>query len=395
MSAMETLEPNQTQVSHSLLGVTWDYTEEHVGFHMHGKPFFPMFDEGPASESSAQNFNGVVIPLEAGMKEDLKWEAARKKAKKAVENSQYILWELDLGFSTSDLLPLSDSAQYLSFQIALDHFQDTLWKEFSKHTFGLILYKGSLDFIKILNWDEHQLSRFQEWLQDCFKTVEEVNKEVGGAWLSLREIHPECLKGKPTGLQILRLFSRDLFTDYLNLLSSALPTEIQLFLMLDCSMISCSASRLQMISLEQFSRYHLILKGHCSEFPSLCWGEGKAPIGRVSTILSTIEPSLGKKVAVLLPSSEIHQRMPFEKTAEGISQLHRHGIDFRLIPEAFLTVQWDGLDCIVVDPSGITPVGKRMLQGFCAAGGTVVALNSMIGLYQEMSLSSWLLQKSH
>jgi len=164
---METMEPNQTDQSHPHFGMGWECTENHTGFHMHEKPFFPMIYDGPSSEVPA-SFNGVVISLKAGIKEDLKWDGPRERAKKAVENERSILWELDFGFSSSDLLPLSDSAQYLSFQIALDYFRDTLWKEFSKHTIGLILFRGSVDFIDVLHWDEQQLSRFHEWLKILF-----------------------------------------------------------------------------------------------------------------------------------------------------------------------------------------------------------------------------------
>jgi len=204
-------------------------------------------------------------------------------------------------------------------------------------------------------------------------------------------VNPESLKKDAKGRHMLRLFSRDLFADYLNLLSSALPTEVQLFLMLDCSTINCAVERLQLISLECFSRYHLILKGHCSEFPCLMWGGGDTEIGRVCTNPLLLAESSKKTVAVLLPSSEIYQPAPFEKTANVISQLHLRGIPFRLIPEAFLTVQWDGLDFLIVEPSGITLVGKRMLQGFCAAGGTVVTLSSGMSLRKEVPFADWLL----
>lgn len=119
-------------------------------------------------------------------------------------------------------------------------------------------------------------------------------------------------------------------------------------------------------------------------------GDGRTQIGRVSPSAMPFDEPSEKAVAVLLPSSEIYRFAPFEKTANIISQLHDRGISFRLIPEAFLTVQWDGLDFLIVEPSGITSAGKRMLQGFCAAGGTVVALGTRLGLRQELLFSEWL-----
>ena len=65
-----------------------------------------------------------------------------------------------------------------------------------------------------------------------------------------------------------------------------------------------------------------------------------------------------------------------DASAEGLRRLfdkvEKLGIPFRVIPEGFLTVSWDGLDVIYVVEELITPQGKRMLDGFRAAGGQVV-----------------------
>lgn len=377
---MKNLEANQAEASLSLFGAVWENTASHIGFTIDEKPFFPMIFDGNDGDEDFQQFNGVVIPLRAGLKEDLKWDAAYEKAVNAVNRGQCILWELDLGFSRADL-PLSDAGQYLSFQIALDHFRDTLWKEFSGHTLGLVLFKGPADLCDVFIWDEQQLSRFNEWLQDSFQEVALLNAEIEGEWKSLGEVQPQSLRGHSKGMRILRLFCADLFADYMNLLSSSLPAEVQLFLMLDCSMIGSLAERLQLISLERFSRYHLILRGDCYQFPCLAWGEGDTQIGRVGANPLPMQKPSEKRVAVLLPSSEVFSFQPFEKTANSIHQLHQQNVPVRLIPEAFLTTQWDGVDFIVVEPSGVTSVGKRMLQGFCAAGGTVINVDSSLAKF--------------
>ena len=42
-----------------------------------------------------------------------------------------------------------------------------------------------------------------------------------------------------------------------------------------------------------------------------------------------------------------------------------------MIPEALLTMEWEGLDEIYTLPDALSSEGARRLQGFIAAGGAV------------------------
>ncbi len=55
-----------------------------------------------------------------------------------------------------------------------------------------------------------------------------------------------------------------------------------------------------------------------------------------------------------------------------IEKLQQEKTFFRLIPESFLTYQWDGLDKLFVLESGLSKEGRRSLQGFLATEGEVV-----------------------
>ncbi len=61
-----------------------------------------------------------------------------------------------------------------------------------------------------------------------------------------------------------------------------------------------------------------------------------------------------------------------------------NGIDYRIIPETYLTTEWHGLDYLIVDPDSLSSQGFRKLQGFCAAGGTIVSLGKIMGLPYEI-----------
>lgn len=59
-----------------------------------------------------------------------------------------ILWHLDLGLFDRLKMPLSNSSQFLTLGLAVDHFRDTIWKEFRSFSEGVCLYKGPADLAK-------------------------------------------------------------------------------------------------------------------------------------------------------------------------------------------------------------------------------------------------------
>ena len=70
------------------------------------------------------------------------------------------------------------------------------------------------------------------------------------------------------------------------------------------------------------------------------------------------------KVGFLLPSNG---DLLFEK-------LLKQGTKVRVIEEAYLTAEWDGLDILYIDPPCLSREGKRKVQGFQAAGGEVISV---------------------
>jgi hypothetical protein len=51
-----------------------------------------------------------------------------------------------------------------------------------------------------------------------------------------------------------------------------------------------------------------------------------------------------------------------------------------------MTSSWDGLDYMIFCKHALSPQGKRMLQGFVAAGGACVFMDEPLGLETEVSL---------
>lgn len=138
-------------------------------------------------------------------------------------------------------------------------------------------------------------------------------------------------------------FYAQLFSEYLHRLSSMLAEDITPLLL-------CEFSKKQNIE-------HFILP-FCKrrfEYISLIFSEEVLPIeGKQSTI-------------VALPQDELYSPGSFAPIFKDLK-----GKDFKCIPEELLNEHWDGVDNIIVVSEFLGPIGKRMLCGFEAAGGTII-----------------------
>ena len=45
--------------------------------------------------------------------------------------------------------------------------------------------------------------------------------------------------------------------------------------------------------------------------------------------------------------------------------------EYRIIPELRLNEMWQGLDELIVIEEAVSPLGRRQIQGFLAAGGKI------------------------
>ena len=74
------------------------------------------------------------------------------------------------------------------------------------------------------------------------------------------------------------------------------------------------------------------------------------------------------KVGVCFPSFPYAHRIN-----EVFLTLLVYKIFFRVIPEELLMMEWDELDCLIVDPAQMSSHGMRQLRGFHAAGGLAIS----------------------
>lgn len=273
----------------------------------------------------------IVIPAEP--KDDLQWDGQLHQVKEAVSLGKKILWDFSLGLE-APYFPLEEELHFQALSLALAKFTKEVWPEFQENTSGAILYRGTADFSCFFDWTPRQEANWEEW------------KEDRG---DLKESH------------LKRLFCAEAYVAYFQMLAHKLPDEMPITLQLDAQHMGSLAPLLHLLSPERFEHFQLEVEGvpHFTQEASL---------------------------AVCFPDDRTCTTPLLERLDQIFAGLKE---PFRVIPESLLTERWDGIDAIYVLSEALSPQGKRKLQGFCAAGGTVVTEGPLLNLPQEVPASSW------
>ena len=330
-----------------------------------------IFDSQTIGEDVPAEFNAVKIVLDGKMQAHLDWSSAKRAALVYREKGLKIFWEMDLGLFDRLTLPLSNQTQFLSLCLSLEHFRDAIWKEFQEESIGISLYRGSADYRSTFPWDTEQVSNFQGWLQDSFKSVAELKDEANIHVAHFSDIHPLMLSSSK-GQHLLSLFCRDVNGEYLDLLANRFPGNSS-YLILDDSTITSPMLKAQLLTKERYPRLNLGLIKQGGHQRQLAFQEHEEAV----------------KLGICLPAMSFHRFSDYENLEEVLQWLQGASLRYRIIPESQLTTEWDGLDDLFVVSRSLGVQGRRKLQGFCAAGGIVVTLGSKMGLAQELSFEEW------
>jgi hypothetical protein len=331
------------------------------------------------SNEISPEINTVKISLDGRINSDLDWKIAKEKALKFIERGFSIFWELDLGLFSSLHYSISNQTQFLALGLSLEHFRDHIWTVFSENTVGISIYQGSADFALSFKWDEEQILNLRGWLEERFETVQSLSEELNLEVSDFRVIYPYQLEKTKEGAQILSLFCRDACVDYMALLATRLPETSDCYLLLDFKEVDKDALfQAQLASQDCFNFLKLVTKDSLLPLSEFCWND----------VLMTHEiSSPAVSLGVCFPPKEMCRPSQFKGLREVLLKLIAQKTAFRIISETNLITEWEGLDELIYVPSGLSSQGKRKLQGFCAAGGTLITLGEKLGLANEITFS--------
>lgn len=347
-----------------------------------------IFDAQTLNESVPSFFNAVKIPLDATLKADLLWKQERQAAEKYIQQGFRIFWEIKLGLFNQLTLPITNQSQFFSLSLALEHFRDTLWKEFHQKTVGLCLYRGAADFGLTFAWDEEQISNLKEWIEDNFIDFKTFVSETLCTACSFDEVTPLKLSSTLEGKRLLALYCRDFIDKYLEQLTACLPDSLQRYILLDIESISDTLLQVQLTTTEPFSGMNLGIRGPVFNDNILAWEGSSGQLGLISRDFIAHLENKVVRVGVCLPSEHKYLPSKWKDLEKAFAALKEKNIPFRAIPEASLTTDWDGLDYLIVSPENLSNQGQRKLQGFRAAGGIVGSVEQFISYLEEMGRSN-------
>lgn len=347
-----------------------------------------IYDTWTLGEKPPAHFNAVSIALNAEMKADLQWKEEVKAAEEYVNGGYKLFWELDLGLFSRLPMPLTNQSQFLSLGLSIEHFKEEIWKRFGENSIGVCLYRGNADFSHSFPWDDEQITHFQLWLKDHFIDPRQFTEETGLSIVKFGDVQPAKLNQKNSYLA--SLYCRDAASAYLLDLCKYLSDTIAPYLLLDATSIDSPLLQAQLLNKERYDYIELAVRGCDWPISSIVWGEGQATCGYIGKKFPPrcipFEPTIG----ICLPPVSNISLNKCAGLESAISLLLHNKVPFKTIPEGLLVTEWDGLDTVFYTPSCLSPLGKRQLQGFCAAGGTVVTFGDKMGFVHEISYSDWL-----
>lgn len=357
---------------------------------------FPVniFDAAYCGEPVPAGFDTVRVVLDGTIKADLSWKKEREAASAYSAQGLRIFWEIDLGLPACLQKALGNRTQFLGLTLSLEHFCNSLWKEFRKETVGLCLYRGPVDFSLNYPWDEEQVLNLQEWISHLYASAEVFAEETGIEASSFASLDVERVVQSGVGNDLLKCFCRDAVGEYLSLLALRVPDSLPLFLLFDASGVQDPMLTAKLLSKERYPRFHVVHKSFDMATQVLggeiAWNGTSMEKGMISRDGGGLVGVERATLGFCLPRMTLSRPSSTALLGSALEVLIARKMPFRVIPEVNLAAEWNGLDFLVVDTQHVEIQFKRRLQGFCAAGGTVVYIGVPLGLAQEVGLEEFL-----
>ncbi len=355
---------------------------------------FPHIYLGSIESSKLDGFNAVSIYLDARLDSDLNWEKQIELANSYRKKGFKILWEMHFGLFKELHLPLSDTSQYRSLNLAIDYFFESILKNFESDTVGIAIFKGSLDFSHDWLWEVDQVLNFRGWLSDNFRDHHSFTNQVGTICNNLLEADPNELAKNENGKNLLRFYCVRAAVDYFALLTSRFESDLLPYLLIDATSLKSSAHVFQLLDQEDFEFIQLALKNAPFEsHNALGWESNPFVSGYIGKEHKTYQkPHIEAQVGIVIPISPIFDCKEIAKYDIVIEKIKLHK-PIKLISERNITVDWQGLEELIV--LDVEQDSKRKLEGFIAAGGEVITDNKL-NLSLESPLKNYLksLEKS-
>lgn len=315
------------------------------------------------------SYDACRLSVDLSLKSTCDFSSLQKKAQKILEAGGKIFWQLEFDFAAK-LSAFRFEGLLNAYHESLKLFSEFLTEEFKKHTLGVILYEGDADFTKNFAWSDGDVIEFKEWLTDLYKNPKDLFETSHlvyglGNLSDFEEMTIEMFDITPFGRHLKNVFSLQVFSAYLHRLLAALTDELSAF-----------------IDIHHLESMHL---GYLAQLFS------KERLSHIELLSSIKNHQQECVVALCLPDDPFCLSSTLELFRRTSETLSSKKITFKIIPEFLMTASWEGIDKLLFIKKGLSPQGKRILQGFCVAGGVLVYVDEPVDLsVDQESLNDFL-----
>ncbi|MCH9811447.1 hypothetical protein K0U07_01635 [bacterium] len=289
-------------------------------------------------------YDAINIVVDGSPKADLTFPGLNAKLEEVLALEKKVCLELFLDLFDKSF-SFADPLQFSIRKKALEELLNCIPEEAIHH---IILFRGPLDFTSHIKKNAQVEEEYELWKQE----------------LESYQIEEEHL---------LHLFSAKLLSDFFHSLCSILPDSIKGVLLFSIPSFLEIGKVAELLSEETFSHLEVGIKNPKYFLEGICWGNG-AGLHHLSYRPSHITYTEEEvKTAVVLPLLGDCDYKCFEKMCHSLIEKK---IPFKIIEENLLNEKWFQIDTIYYDEERTSFDGKRMIDGFIAAGGTALPFST-------------------
>jgi hypothetical protein len=295
---------------------------------------FNAFNESPTS------YDCINIAIDGSPSSDLEFFGLEKSIQEVLNLDKKVCIELFLdlnSFNFSFYNEIEFAIRKRSLEVLVEKLSFVPEEKISH----IIVYRGSIDFSSFIKKNALATLEYEKWKENFSKIEED---------------------------HLLQLFSAKLLSSFFHSLCSVLPDHIKGAVLLTMPYLLENAKIAELISEETFSHLEIGIKNPNFFVNGICWGNGSGKHHLSFTPASFRYKEEDVKTAVILPFLGNCKYSEFERVCKNLEE---KSIAYKIIEENLTNEKWFDIDNILFDQENISFDGKRMLDGFVAAGGKI------------------------
>lgn len=307
-----------------------------------------------AFKESPTSYDCINITVDGSPSSDLSYLSLTDQVEEVLSLNANVCIELFLDLLSEDFSfvnPLEFSIRKRALEVLLEKIENIPQEKIS----NIIFYRGSLDFSNHIKQNFQINEEYEQWKSDL-------------AEYSIDEEH------------LLHLYSATLLSNFFHSLGSILPDHIKGTLLFTLPAFLEIGKTAELISEETFSHLEVGIKNPKYFIEGISWGEGSGThyLSYLPIKKAVLEDDV--KTAVILPFLGLCDYKKFEQICSLLTKQH---VPFKVIEENLMNEKWFDIDHILFDHEALSFDGKRMVDGFIAAGGKAYTFASSGTQYRE------------